>query len=62
MQNLFKNQVYQGVDMKGLISSTHLYSVFQQEPQLMSQFIRHLNKTYLRKAAVILWTSFQLWR
>jgi hypothetical protein len=52
MQNLFKNQVYQGVDMKGLISSTHLYSVFQQEPQLMSQFIRHLNKMYLRKAAV----------
>ena len=51
-QDLFRNQVYQAKDYKGLITDTHLYSLFQQEPQLVDKIFRQISQMYLTRSAI----------
>ncbi len=57
-QDQFRNQVYQAKDYKGLVTDTHLYSLYQQEPQLVDKIFRQISQKYLTRSAINFVNSF----
>lgn len=51
-QPLFRNAVYESKDYKGLITDNHLFSLYQQEPQLADNIYREISQMYLGNSAV----------
>jgi hypothetical protein len=57
-QDLFRNQVYQSVDWSGLTTDNNLFSIFQQEPQLLDGVMRRIYMSRPAAAAVNYVNSF----
>lgn len=48
MSQLLPLQKYEAVDYNGLVTDNHFYTLYQQEPQLISQVIKEIYKTNLQ--------------